>query len=457
MKNKWLFITTAIVLVATLSTLITVFALSGNYNGSNSNTVVDSSIEVNERDVDWNDYSTTDLTTSNNEDVNITCEGVYTLTGTINGKVIINTSGNVKIILDNVTINSENGPCILVQEADNVTIEMKDGSTNTLTDSTNYNGYEEEDATIFSHDDLELIGNGTLIINAKYADAIVSKDDLTITSGTYKITSVDDAIRGKDSVYIIDANITINAKGDGIKSTNEIEADKGYILIENGTFNITSVNDAIQAVTKLVIKAGEFTIKTTGNANSDTAKGLKAEKVINIVGGTFNITTTDDGIHTNGDIVIDGGNITINSNDDAVHADGLLEVNNGTLNLTAHEGLEATYVKINDGTINISASDDGINAGNKSNNYKTMIEINGGNITIKMGQGDTDGVDSNGDIIINGGTINVTGQSTFDYDGTGKINGGTVICNGEKVTTLPNQMMGGGQGGMRQQNMQGRR
>ena len=74
MKNKWLFITTAIVLVTTLSTLITVFALSNNYNDSNSNTVVDSSIEVNERDVDWNDYSTTSLTTGNDEDVNITSE-----------------------------------------------------------------------------------------------------------------------------------------------------------------------------------------------------------------------------------------------------------------------------------------------------------------------------------------------------------------------------------------------
>ena len=64
-----------------------------------------------------------------------------------------------------------------------------------------------------------------------------------------------------------------------------------------------------------------------------------------------------------------------------------------------------------------------------------------------MGQGDTDGIDSNGDIIINGGTISVTGQSTFDYDGTGTINGGTVICNGEEVTTLPNQFMGGGMKG----------
>ena len=41
----------------------------------------------------------------------------------------------------------------------------------------------------------------------------------------------------------------------------------------------------------------------------------------------------------------------------------------------------------------------------------------------------------------------MTGNSTFDFDGEGTINGGTVIVNGEEVTTLPNQMMGG-HGGM---------
>ena len=64
-----------------------------------------------------------------------------------------------------------------------------------------------------------------------------------------------------------------------------------------------------------------------------------------------------------------------------------------------------------------------------------------------MGAGDTDGVDSNGDIIINGGTISVTGQSTFDYDGKAEYNGGTIIVNDSKVDSIPNQMMGGGQGG----------
>ncbi|MBQ1554286.1 MAG: hypothetical protein IIZ68_02385, partial [Clostridia bacterium] len=66
---------------------------------------------------------------------------------------------------------------------------------------------------------------------------------------------------------------------------------------------------------------------------------------------------------------------------------------------------------------------------------------------ITMGVGDTDGVDSNGNIIIIGGTVNVTGQSSFDYDGTATFTGGTVIVNGQQVDTLPNQMMGGGMGG----------
>jgi hypothetical protein len=80
-----------------------------------------------------------------------------------------------------------------------------------------------------------------------------------------------------------------------------------------------------------------------------------------------------------------------------------------------------------------------------------VIEVNGGDITVVMGSGDTDGFDANGSIYINGGTINVTGNSAFDYDNTAELNGGTVIINGEEVTEIPQSMMGGpgmgGQGG----------
>ena len=113
-----------------------------------------------------------------------------------------------------------------------------------------------------------------------------------------------------------------------------------------------------------------------------------------------------------------------------------------------------TRMPINGGSIQISASDDGINAARKSSVYTPTVEINGGDITISMGAGDTDGVDSNGNIVINGGTISVTGQSTFDYDGTAQYNGGTIIVNGQQVYSIPNQIMGG-RGGMDGRNGRG--
>ena len=70
-----------------------------------------------------------------------------------------------------------------------------------------------------------------------------------------------------------------------------------------------------------------------------------------------------------------------------------------------------------------------------------------------MAAGDTDGVDSNGDLYINGGTINITGQSAFDYDGEAVNNGGTIIVNGSRTDTIPNQEFGGMKGGFKRTDM----
>ncbi|HMR73369.1 MAG TPA: carbohydrate-binding domain-containing protein, partial [Candidatus Saccharibacteria bacterium] len=82
-------------------------------------------------------------------------------------------------------------------------------------------------------------------------------------------------------------------------------------------------------------------------------------------------------------------------------------------------------------------------------NFTTSVSItiNGGNLTVEVGPGDTDAIDSNGDITITGGTIRLTGQvSTIDYDGTATFTGGTLILNGVESSTIPQGMMGGGRG-----------
>lgn len=218
---------------------------------------------------------------------------------------------------------------------------------------------------------------------------------------------------------------------------------------------------------------GRITVDTTEavtiildgvSLNSADGAVIKAQEgsnvTIELVGeNTLTATNDNDGINAEGDLTIKGsGSLTINAADDGIHADGMLTVESGTLNITAHEGLEATYIKINGGDITIKATDDGINAANKSDKYSACVEINGGNIVIDMGQGDTDAIDSNGSIVINGGTITITAQSPFDWDTSATLNGGTVIVNGTQVTTITNQfgggMMGGGMmgGGMPQDN-----
>ena len=412
--------------------------------------------------------------------VTLQAEGVYVLTGNYTGTIKVESEANIRIVLNGVEINSENGPAIYVVNAEKTIITLAEGTENTLTDTTNYSD-EEPTATIYSKDDIVFNGKGSLIVKGNYQDGIVGKDELKVVSGIYNITAMNNALKGKDSVEIVNGDFTINAENDGIKTSNTEDTTKGYILIHNGTFNIVAGHDGIQAETTLTIENGIFDIvsgdgssnpnvsttsndmffmrgqwgqQTTQEEDTGSYKAIKANGNLVIQNGTFKIDSAEDGIHSDSDVIIKNGTITIDSGDDAIHADGMIQIDAGTITVTAHEGLEATYVKINDGTISINATDDGINAGNKSDAYSATIEINGGSVTIKMGAGDTDGIDSNGNIYINGGTIDITGNSPFDYDGEAKYNGGKIIVNGTETNTITNQFggqMGGQQGGMNMQ------
>ena len=252
-----------------------------------------------------------------------------------------------------------------------------------------------------------------------------------------------------------DATSSTNTTSDIKNSTSGSEntASIKTKITSGGSYTFTgTLTDKISIDTSeaVTIILDNVTIKSSDGAGIKCKEGTNVE--IKLVGtNTITADNENDGINSEGDLTITGdGALTINAVDDGIHADGMLTVESGTLKITAHEGLEATYIKINGGDITISATDDGINAGAKSDKYSVKIEINGGNLTISMGQGDTDAIDSNGDLVINGGTINITANSPFDWDGTGQLNGGTITVNGQAITQLTNQFGGGGMMGPNQ-------
>ncbi len=467
-KNKKLILAFIVAILITSGLIGGYFIVNKDKNTSLINEISASSLNTSDDDIDWTSFKTYQVNLDSS--LNITKAGVYEVTGAItNGNITVNVQDNVKLILSGVDITSKDSPAIVVESAKNCVIELKEGTTNKLTDSTKYSSkYSDYDGVISSKDDLFIQGTGSLEIVANHGDGIVSKDDLKINSGNYTITAVDDGIRVTDSVYIKDGSFNINSSGDGIKSTKENDQEKGYVYIQNGTFNITSELDGIQAVTKLVIEDGTFNIKTGGgstnssdkagwgtwgnrSASTDTnsAKGLKADSSITIKGGKYTFDTSDDAIHTNDIVTIDNGTIEISSGDDGIHADNKLVINNGNIDISkSYEGLEAYEITINDGDIKVTSSDDGVNISNQKTTTTTnnnmqgrggmdqdnggLLEVIGGKIYVNAGG---DGLDSNGSIKVSGGEVYVdgptdNGNAALDYNGTFIADGGEVIAVG---------------------------
>ena len=383
MKN-----TTLIKILAAIVLAFTVTAAAGfGMTADAAETVSGSALDLTDIFTDRDLEQTADLseaksyTLSDGQDIEITSEGVYVISGSASNASIIVEAGDedkVQLVLDGVTITNESTPCIYVKSADKVFVTTTD-SENTLsvTGTFTADGDTNTDAVIFCKDDVVLNGTGTLTIEST-DNGITGKDDVKVTGGAINITCTSDAIEANDSIRVAGGEITITSGKDGLHAEKDGDDSLGYIYIS-------------------------------------------------------------------------GGSLKILAEDDAIHATTILQVDGGELALNAREGLEGTWIQVNEGTINIQASDDGINAAYKSAKITPCAEFNGGTVTIAMGSGDTDAIDSNGNLVITGGTIDITAQSPFDYDGTGEKTGGTLIINGSETDTLTNQMMGGkgGRGGFR--------
>lgn len=206
--------------------------------------------------------------------VTITAAGEYEFKGTAtDGNIIVSVAKTEKVtlVLSGVDITSKTTAPIFIASADKVNIVLTDGTTNVLTDPSDY-VYEanatKPNACIYGKDDFEIKGNGSLKVNANFNNGIGCKNDIKITGGTITISAVNNAIKGKDSVQISGgAKVTITSCSDGIKTENETEADKGYITLDNCTVSITADDDGIVSNNMLTITS---TAKVTYNVQGKT-------------------------------------------------------------------------------------------------------------------------------------------------------------------------------------------
>lgn len=358
------------------------------------------------------------------DQITITAEGVYRVTGQLSdGQIIVNApKAKVQLLLDNAEISCSYSSAIYGESSDKLFITTAENSVNTLTNGDPASS-EIQLPCIFSSDSITLNGCGSLNINAKSSDGIQSKDDIVITGGDVSIDAFGDGIKGRDYVAACGGNVTVKCGEDGIKSTNIEDTAFGFVYIEGGSFAITSGNDGIQAETDIVTTGGEFTITTGGGADNSTKAHM--DDFGSGHGGFGDMDGSGFGHGGFGH-----GNIPEDFDFDAMTPPDDFDPDH----MTPPDGFDPdqTPPDVPSGRNEKTPENSGQSSDNSavSDSMKGLkgcasIEINGGTFAIDSAD---DSIHSNGDVLISGGRITLnSGDDGIHADSTVKLGGSADI------------------------------
>ncbi len=476
----------------------------------------DESYKNNTGTIDLDDFSVTGNGVSvNGTVVTVTEGGDFEVVGTAeDGQITVDTKDKVKLRLSGMSLTNKSGSAIYIKDADKAYITLTDGTENYLSDADEYtSGDSDEKACITSRDNLEIKGGGTLNVTGNYNNGIDSSDSLEMSNGTINITAKNDGIHVNDTFSADGAQINVTAESDGIQSEEIVD-------ITGGSVNVTTTGDVKAPESEQIgmfrgeerqtrdMTANDAASQAeTESGEEVTSKGIKADWMLDISGGSVTVNSTDHAVSCASDVNIKGGSLNLSSLNKGIKSEGNLTVDDGNIVVTqASEGMESKNIMtINGGDIEIHANDDGLNAGggsvmqggfgfardmngapdvngapdmNGMPNMRGMrdmngtpdmngmpdmngtppmrdgfgghgtgeistehhIQINGGVIYIDA---KNDGIDSNGSIQIDGGSVIVEGSPTMgggesglDSDGATVINGGEVLSAGGSMTTV---------------------
>ena len=271
-------------------------------------------------------------------------------------------------------------------------------STSSDTDSTSTKGIKSDGALY--------VNGGTFTINSA-DDSFHSNSDVTINDGTFTISSGDDGMHADSALLVNGGTITVTESYEGLEGLN--------VTINDGKIDITASDDGMNA-------AGGNDQSGFGGMGGDGFKGMQApnsapdaaQKSDSASDSTSDNTQKSD---DTSDTAQTTGNITVaaQKSDDA--SDTVQDTGNITVAAQKSD----------------SSSDTSQDTDTASEDEMWMV-INGGYVHVLAGG---DGLDSNGDLTINGGEVYVdgpsdNGNSAIDYGEKSSfyINGGTVVAVG---------------------------
>ena len=283
----------------------------------------------------------------------ITDSGTYTVSdscadGSI--KVKKGTIG-VTLVLDGLTLTSEDTAAITCGKSSEVTILVSDGTENFLSDTeqNNDDNYPEnenaENAVIKCKDGslVTLCGDGELTITANGKNGIKSgaateedgEASLTIRDLTLHINApVNDAINAEQLLNVESGTLTIDAADDAIHC--DMILNIGADGSDGPTIDITSCYEGLEGA-ELNVLSGNITI----NASDDCMNAANSDLTgyaftLTISGGTIDAySSSGDGFDSNGDLTITGGMVVVwtanTADNEPLDADGTITVTGGTV------------------------------------------------------------------------------------------------------------------------------
>ncbi len=284
----------------------------------------------------------------------VTKGGTYTVKGsTSNGyvHVMAGIEDKVTLKLSGVSITNTQGAALYFEQCKKANIVLADGTTSTLADGSTTTLADK--GAVFANDTIEISGNGALNVTGNRQHGIASDDDIVINGAKVTVTNaVKDALHANDDVTVESGSLTVSACG-----SDAVESE-GTVNINGGTLTLSaSAGSAVKAGTVYTGNAGNVTVL-------NSADGIKSAGDINVIGGTYRITTTDNAVKATATTTVSGGTINVTASDTGIKGDTKVNITGGTMTLnSSNNAIKSDLdVSISGGDITINSTGDGVKA-----------------------------------------------------------------------------------------------